>query len=104
MSFKDNLLKKININNTSNKVIGSIGPPGSELKVDKDTIIALEGIQEKFDQTRYRHRAILIYDENRHIRGRRNDELIVENRIGRSRTDHYQRELCKTLLFACTVK
>ena len=35
-----------------------------------DAIIALEEIQEKFDQTRYRHRAILIYDENRHITGK----------------------------------
>ncbi len=38
MSFKDNLLKKININNTSNKVISSIGPPDSERKTDKSTM------------------------------------------------------------------
>jgi len=35
-----------------------------------DAIIALEEIQKKFDQTRYRHRAILIYDKNRHITGK----------------------------------
>jgi hypothetical protein len=38
MSFKDNLLKKININHTSNKVLGSIGPPDSERKTDKATM------------------------------------------------------------------
>jgi len=35
-----------------------------------DAIIALEEIQKIFDQTRYRHRAILIYDKNRHITGK----------------------------------
>ncbi len=35
-----------------------------------DAIIALEEAQKKFDQTRYRHRSILIYDENRHITGK----------------------------------
>jgi len=38
MSFKDNLLKKIKIINTSNKVLSSIGPPGSERKTDKATM------------------------------------------------------------------
>lgn len=35
-----------------------------------DAIIALEDIQKKFDQTRYRHRAILVYNEDRHITGK----------------------------------
>jgi len=35
-----------------------------------DAIIALEEAQKKFDQTRYRHRAILIYDENKRITGK----------------------------------
>ncbi len=35
-----------------------------------DAIIALEEAQKKFDQTRYRHRAILIYDKNNHITGK----------------------------------
>ena len=35
-----------------------------------DAIIALEEAQNKFDQSRYRHRAILIYDKNRHITGK----------------------------------
>ena len=38
MSFKDNLLKKININKTANKVLSSIGPPDSERKTDRATM------------------------------------------------------------------
>ncbi|MBT8356721.1 MAG: hypothetical protein HKO79_08615 [Desulfobacterales bacterium] len=38
MSFKDNLLKKININQTASKVINSIGPADSERKTDKTTM------------------------------------------------------------------
>jgi len=35
-----------------------------------DAIIALEEAQKNFDQTKYRHRAILIYDKNKHIIGK----------------------------------
>jgi len=35
-----------------------------------DAIIALEEAQKNFDQTKYRHRAILIYDKNKHITGK----------------------------------
>jgi CBS domain-containing protein len=35
-----------------------------------DAIISLEEAQKNFDQTKYRHRAVLIYDENRHITGK----------------------------------
>ena len=35
-----------------------------------EAIIALEEAQKKFDQTRYRHRSILIYDKNKHITGK----------------------------------
>ena len=38
MSFKENLLKKIDINRMAEKVLNSIGPPGSERKVDKETM------------------------------------------------------------------
>ena len=38
MSFKENLLKKIDIKKMSNKVLSSIGLPGGERKVDKDTM------------------------------------------------------------------
>ena len=35
-----------------------------------DAIIALEKAQEEFDQTRYRHRAILVFDKNNKIVGK----------------------------------
>jgi CBS domain-containing protein len=35
-----------------------------------DAILALEKAQEEFDQTRYRHRAILVYDKNHKIVGK----------------------------------
>lgn len=35
-----------------------------------DAIISLEEAQKNFDQTKYRHRAVLIYDSNRHITGK----------------------------------
>ncbi len=36
MSFKENLLQKIKIDKTAKQVIASIGPPGSDRKVDKE--------------------------------------------------------------------
>ena len=38
MSFKENLLKKIQINNLSRKILKSIGPAESGLKIDKDAM------------------------------------------------------------------
>ncbi|MBL0713849.1 MAG: CBS domain-containing protein [Desulfosarcina sp.] len=35
-----------------------------------DAILALEKAQEEFDQTRYRHRAILVFDKNNNIVGK----------------------------------
>ena len=35
-----------------------------------ETVIALEKAQEKFDQSRYRHRAVLIYDKDNNIVGK----------------------------------
>ena len=35
-----------------------------------EAILALEKAQEEFDQTRYRHRAILVYDKNKKIVGK----------------------------------
>ena len=35
-----------------------------------DAILALEKAQEEFDQTRYRHRAILVFDKNNRIVGK----------------------------------
>jgi hypothetical protein len=41
MSFKENLLQKINIDKMANRVIASIGPPESGRKVDKKTMRSL---------------------------------------------------------------
>ena len=38
MSFKKNLLKKIEINRMAENILNSIGPSGSERKVDKETM------------------------------------------------------------------
>ncbi len=38
MSFKENLLKKIQINTLSRKVLQTIGPAESGLKIDKDAM------------------------------------------------------------------
>ena len=35
-----------------------------------EAVLALEKAQAKFDQNRYRHRAILVYDEKKHIAGK----------------------------------
>jgi hypothetical protein len=38
MSFKENLLKKIEIDKLTTTVLESIGPPGGERKIDKETM------------------------------------------------------------------
>ncbi|UCH22217.1 MAG: hypothetical protein JSU83_02935 [Deltaproteobacteria bacterium] len=38
MSFKENLLKKIEIDKLANEVLESIGPPGSERKINKESM------------------------------------------------------------------
>jgi len=71
-----------------------------------DAIIALEEAQKNFDQTRYRHRAILIYDENKHIIGKVSQLDIIRalepkyDEIGNRRgISHYgfSKKLLKTL-------
>jgi CBS domain-containing protein len=42
-----------------------------------DAILALEKAQEEFDQSRYRHRAILVYDENGKIMGKISQTAIL---------------------------
>jgi hypothetical protein len=53
MSFKENLLKKIEIDKMSRNILATIGPPGSEYKVDKGTMRRLlEMGSYKFSQER----------------------------------------------------
>jgi hypothetical protein len=49
MSFKENLLKKIRIDALTRKVIASIGPPDSGLKIDKEAMRSL------LEMSPYRH-------------------------------------------------
>jgi hypothetical protein len=41
MAFKENLLKKMNINHMAKKILASIGPSDSGLKIDKETMRSL---------------------------------------------------------------
>ena len=50
MPFKDNLLKKIQIDHLTTQVLNSLGPPGSEKKIDKDAMRQL------LELGPYRHR------------------------------------------------
>jgi len=42
-----------------------------------DAVLALEKAQKEFDQTRYRHRAVLVYDENGKIVGKVSQSDII---------------------------
>ncbi|MCP4107408.1 MAG: hypothetical protein GY749_17995 [Desulfobacteraceae bacterium] len=50
MSFKENLLKKIQIDKMADKVINSVGSPGSGKKIDEETMLCL------LDMGAYKHR------------------------------------------------
>ncbi|MGD9330546.1 MAG: hypothetical protein PVJ53_04490, partial [Desulfobacterales bacterium] len=52
MSFKDNLRKKIEINDLAKRIVASMGPPNSGRRIDKDLVRKLlaEGGYEKLVQ------------------------------------------------------
>ena len=81
MSFKENLLKKIQINQLSQKVLHTIGPPDSGLKVDKEAMRSL------LEMGPYRHqqeRDLDLYIE-RHDEGQP-DILVLDNELPIYRT------------------
>jgi CBS domain-containing protein len=43
-----------------------------------DAVVALEKAQKEFDQTRYRHRAILVLDKNNHIVGKLSQHDVIK--------------------------
>jgi CBS-domain-containing membrane protein len=43
-----------------------------------EAVIALKKAQEGFDQTRYRHRAILVFDKNNHIVGKLSQHDVIK--------------------------
>lgn len=51
-----------------------------------DAVMALEKAQMEFDQTRYRHRAILVLDENNHVIGK-----ISQHDVIKALEPHYQK-------------
>jgi len=76
MSFKENLLKKIKIVNMSKKVIGSIGPPGSERKTDKAT---MQRLLEMSPYTLHKKRDLDLY-----IKGdpdKKGEILVLDNEL-----------------------
>ena len=58
MSFADNLLKKIEINSLADKVLATIGPVGSLIKVDKG---AMERLLEMARYERMEKRELILY-------------------------------------------
>ena len=81
MSFKENLLKKIQINQLSQKVLHTIGPPDSGLKVDKE---AMRSLLEMGPYQHHQERDLDLYIE-------RNDEgqpdiLVLDNELPIYRT------------------
>jgi len=76
MSFKDNLLKKININRTAKKVTNSIGPPDSERKTDK---AAMQRLLEMSPYSLHKKR-----DLNLYIKGdpeKKGQILVLDNEL-----------------------
>lgn len=51
-----------------------------------DAVMALEKAQLEFDQTRYRHRAILVLNENNHVIGK-----ISQHDVIKALEPHYQK-------------
>ena len=81
MAFKENLLKKIQIDNLTTKVLNSLGPSGSEKKVDKE---ALRQLLEMGPYTHRRERDLDLYlkDDS----GEPGDILVLDNEVKVYRT------------------
>jgi len=76
MSFKDNLLKKITINQLSSKVLASFGPPESGLKIDKD---AMRSLLEMSPYQYQKERDLDLYIEE--LDGEQSRILVLDNEL-----------------------
>ncbi len=76
MSFKENLLKKIEIDQLSNKVLNSIGPPESGRKIDKD---AMQQLLELSPYRYQRERDLDLYIHKNHTD--RGIILVLDNEL-----------------------
>ena len=81
MSFKDDLLKKVQISQLSRKVLASLGPPESGSKIDKD---AMRGLLEMSPYQYRRERDLDLYIEK--IEGESSKILVLDNELPIYRT------------------
>lgn len=81
MSFKDNLLKKIQISQLSRKVLASFGPPESGSKIDKD---AMRSLLEMGPYQYQKARDLDLYIEK--PEGEPSDILVLDNELPIYRT------------------
>ncbi|MBW2585163.1 MAG: hypothetical protein JRE36_16810 [Deltaproteobacteria bacterium] len=76
MSLKDNLLKKITINQLSRKIMASFGPPESGLKIDKD---AMRSLLEMSPYQYQKERDLDLYIEE--LDGEHSRILVLDNEL-----------------------
>ena len=81
MSFKDNLLKKIQISQLTRKVLASFGPPESGSKIDKD---AMRSLLEMSPYQYHRERDLDLYIEK--LDGEQSKILVLDNELPIYRT------------------
>jgi hypothetical protein len=81
MSFKENLLKKIQISQLSRKVLASFGPPGSPSKMDKD---AMRSLLEMSPYLYQKERDLDLYVEK--LDGEQSKILVLDNELPIYRT------------------
>jgi hypothetical protein len=81
MSFKENLLKKIQIRQLSHRVLASFGPPGSPGKIDKD---AMRSLLEMSAYRYQRERDLDLFIEK--LDGEPNRILVLDNELPIYRT------------------
>ncbi len=76
MSFKENLLKKIEIDKLTNEILNSVGPPGSERKIDKE---AMKRLLEKGPYRYQRERDLDLYVKE--VDSGRGKILVLDNEL-----------------------
>ncbi|MCG6908902.1 MAG: hypothetical protein LJE94_02120 [Deltaproteobacteria bacterium] len=81
MSFKENLLRKIKIDDLVGRVLASIGPPGSEKKLNKEAMQELIALS---DFTYKRKRDLDLYI--RQVEGGQDTILVLDNELALYRT------------------
>ena len=91
MSFKENLLKKIKIDQMAKQVIDSIGPPGSGRRIDKNI---MRNLLELTDFTYKRKRDLDLYIED--IDAEKTRIIVLDNDLAIYNTSVYDVAMRKT--------